>query len=361
MRIAMHALILVWLAISVIHSLAILLPAPNRVLLPLAVAAPELAAWFVVFNAVAVLGSFLFWRSAAIGFGICLAICLWPLIQISQAEHSIARQLPIVTGGLFFRSLRGIHPPQIQAQVLASNILLYQTRQASTPRPILIQIYGGAWQRGEPADNPEFARYMAAKGFAVFGIDYRHAPASQYPVQIEDVRAAIRFIDENAARYGANPNSIILCGRSSGGQLALLAAYTSAIPIKAVISFYGPTDLASGYADPPSPDPLRVRSILEAYLGGPPSQVPDRYHEASPIAYADRPQPPTLLIHGARDHIVLPRFSQELYSKLTASGNRAYLVEIPWAEHAFDAVFFGPGNILALRAIDAFLDTVQIR
>src|SRR5262249_9678475 len=154
----------------------------------------------------------------------------------------IARQLPIVTGGVFFHSLQGIHPPQIQPQVLPSNILLYRDKKQEL-QPTLIQIYGGAWQRGHPADNPEFARYMAAKGFAVFAIDYRHAPAAQYPAQIEDVRSAIAFIYQNAARYGANPNSIVLCGRSSGGQLALLAAYTSAIPIKVVISFYGPTDL----------------------------------------------------------------------------------------------------------------------
>ena len=65
--------------------------------------------------------------------------------------------------------------------------------------------------------------------------------------------------------------------------------------------------------------------------------------------------PPTLLIQGARDHIVKSDFALELYDKLQASGNSASLLTIPWSEHAFDLIFFGLGNQVCLPYIDDFL------
>ena len=144
-----------------------------------------------------------------------------------------------------------------------------------TPR--LIDIYGGAWQRGAPGDCRQFDSYLAHKGYAVFAIDYRHAPAFRFPAQIEDVRAAISFVHANAAQYRTDPNRLILCGRSAGGQLALLAAYEP-----------GPGADSRGdrllrarpiwpraMHDLPSPDPIDVRQVLATYLGGSPAQAPD--------------------------------------------------------------------------------------
>jgi acetyl esterase/lipase len=243
----------------------------------------------------------------------------------------------------------------IEPETLPLNIRYYRP-QGDGPHPALIDIYGGAWQRGAPQDSRRFDSYLASKGYAVFAIDYRHAPAFRFPAQIEDVRAAISFVHNNAAQYGTDADRLILCGRSAGGQLALLAAYEpGAVPVRAVISIYGPTDLAAGYNDVPSPDPIDVRQVLVTYLGGSPAQAPSAYRTASPVTYAQRPLPPTLLIHGARDHIVKPRFPRELQRKLWASGNRAVLLEIPWAEHAFDAVPPGIGSRLALHYIEQFL------
>ena len=142
--------------------------------------------------------------------------------------------------------------------------------------------------------------------------------------------------------------------------MALLAAYEPGpVPVRAVIAFYAPTDLAAGYNDLPSPDPIDVRQVLSTYLGGSPAQAPEAYRAASPITYAQRALPPTLLIQGARDHIVKPRFPRELQGKLLGSGNRAVLLEIPLAEHAFDAVFPGIGNRLALHYVEQFLAQVK--
>jgi acetyl esterase/lipase len=120
-------------------------------------------------------------------------------------------------------------------------------------------------------------------------------------------------------------------------------------------------DLARGYARPPRPDPLDVQGVLRTFTGGTPAELPDVYREASPItsvraaAAAGRPLPPTLIVHGTRDHIVRVEFSRELRDALRAASTPVALLEIPWAEHAFDAVPFGPGSQLALHHLDAFL------
>jgi acetyl esterase/lipase len=147
-----------------------------------------------------------------------------------------------------------------------------------------------------------------------------------------------------------------LVGRSAGAQLALVAAYTSGAPkVSAVVSYYGPTDLVEGWRVPPRPDPLPVRPTLETYLGGTPDSTPAQYQEASPVTYVSSSVPPTLLLYGARDHIVEARFGRELHDRLRAAGAVSVLLEIPWAEHAFDVLPNGLGGQLSLYYVERFL------
>jgi acetyl esterase/lipase len=103
------------------------------------------------------------------------------------------------------------------------------------------------------------------------------------------------------------------------------------------------------------PDPINTRAVLEAFLGGNPEQVPQLYRDASPVNYIASNLPPSLLVYPMRDHIVLPKFGRQLYQKLKGAGNQVVLCEIPWAEHAFDAVFQGVSNQLALYYTERFL------
>lgn len=64
--------------------------------------------------------------------------------------------------------------------------------------------------------------------------------------------------------------------------------------------------------------------------------------------------PATLLLQGGRDHVVKPAFARELRDRLQASGDDVTLLELPWSEHAFDAVWGGMGNQIALRAVEQF-------
>ena len=148
-----------------------------------------------------------------------------------------------------------------------------------------------------------------------------------------------------------------ILGRSSGGQLAELAAYSSGdMGIRAVIGIYAPYDLAEGYADLPSPDPIGVRSVLRNFLNGTPDSQPRQYRAASPASYVRPGLPPTLLLFGSRDHIVKASFNREAAAALRAARVPVVAVELPWAEHGFDMAPGGLGAQLAFSVIVEFLE-----
>ncbi len=226
--------------------------------------------------------------------------------------------------------------------------------------PTVVMIHGGAWQRGSPTDNASVSRYLAGQGYTVVAIAYRFAPQHPFPAQIEDVRSALEFIRQNAVNYEIDLNRMAIMGRSAGAHLAMLAAYptnisSNSLSFRAVVNYYGPVDLTKGYFDPPNPDPIESKKTLKAFLGGTPDQFPALYQSASPINFVRPNLPPTLLVYGGRDHIVQAKFGRYLSEQLQASGNIATFLEIPWAEHAFDALPSGLSNQVALYYTERFL------
>jgi acetyl esterase/lipase len=376
-------------AIALFLASWIVLPPPIYLLLLLAVGAPEISIWLLGLAAVAgalALPDVRRSRAARIATGLAaLAAVLAsiPLVQFggvarrfdvamrsALGEHYLTevpsavrgemRQRPLLVADLF----RGIDPAAARVtrgvlfathDGMALTLDIYRPAR-SGQAPAVVQIYGGAWQTGAPSANGAFARYLAAHGYVVFAIDYRHAPRWQWPAQLTDVQAALEWVRVNGERYGADSARLALVGRSSGGQLAMVAAYSPGAPaVRAVVSYYGPVDLTEGYRHPPRPDPLQVRGVEEAFLGGTPEDEPLRYRAASPITYVTRPLPPTLLIYAGRDNIVEPRFGAMLQRRLRATGTTAVLLEIPWAEHGFDAISNGPSAQLALFETERFL------
>ncbi len=370
----------------------IVIPAPNFTLLLLGIGAPEVSTWLLVLNATSALISLLgirdnwLQRLALAASLVGLVLSALPLAQLPAtqqkmdaamveglgADYDIApkgrlpaaapvgRSHPFVLADTFRGIDTGIirYTPRIQFAApngIPLSMDIY--RPANTGKnPTLVVLYGGSWQNGNPSNNQEFSHYMAAQGYTVFAIAYRHAPRDRFPAQLDDVRSALSFIKEHSAEYDADPERIALLGRSAGGHLAMLAAYQpDALPIRAVVNYYGPFNLTKGYREPPNPDPLNVRAVLEAFLGGTPDQLPQQYAKASPISYVTRPLPPTLLVHGSRDHIVEVRFARNMHKRLRDANSTSVLLEIPRAEHSFDSIFQGPSNQLALYYTERFL------
>lgn len=389
LRVIYQSLALLLSGVGLFLSSWIVIPAPTFPLLTLGVGAPEVSPWLLVLNAIALvlvrvnLRPSLLKRLALGASLIGLFLSLLPLVQLPATQHRMAAAM---IDGLGADYMAGI-PSAVQLQMRSHPFVLADVFRGINPGkcrytggirfatlngvplnldiyrpplvgqyPALVVLYGGGWQNGSPSLNPGFSRYMAARGYTVFAIDYRHAPRYQFPTQLHDVRAALSFIQQHAVEYETDPTRLALLGRSAGGHLAMLAAYQpDALPVRAVVSYYGPFNLTQGYREPPNPDPLNVRAVLEAFLGGSPDELPEQYAKASPVSYVTRPLPPTLLVHGSRDHIVEVRFAKDMYKRLRAVGSTSILLEIPWAEHAFDAIFQGPSNQLALYYTERFL------
>jgi acetyl esterase/lipase len=365
-------------------------PAPNMTLLPLSVGAPEICIWLLGFSAIGLLSYGVFQqlelpavlRWLGIGLSVtCITLNAHPLLQLSgtiaEADRSMDQALgnnylatiPLTVRATFksepfslLTALRGINSPPIrsQRQIQFANdpSLTLNFYQPITPGqyPGVIQIYGGAWRSGSPDHDEEFSRYLASRGYVVVSIDYRHAPQHRFPAQLDDVQMAIEYVRSHARQWEIDPERLGIIGRSAGGHLATLAAYQpGSKPFQAVVSYYGPVDLTAGYADPPIPDPINSRQVMRDFLGGTPTKLPELYQQASPGQLVNRRLPPTLLIYGGKDHLVESRFGRKLAKNLQSFDTPTVFIEIPWANHAFDVIFNGTSNQLALYYTERFL------
>jgi acetyl esterase/lipase len=227
---------------------------------------------------------------------------------------------------------------------------LYRPPTDSSRRAAIVVVHGGAWRHGDKGENPASNRWLAERGYTVLDIRYRLAPVADWRIPVADVWAALAWLRANAAALDVEPTRIALLGRSAGGHLALLAAYMDQqdAPPAAVIAFYAPTDLGllrrARHED--------VRLGLHALVG----TDPDGYRRASPLSYASRNVPPTLLIQGTWDNAVVPEHSRRLARELGRQGANVTLLEVPFARHAFDVVPNGLPTRLAHQAIGAFLE-----
>jgi acetyl esterase/lipase len=285
--------------------------------------------------------------------------------QLKEAfgEANPSRSAPLIYADLF----RGIPIPEIQAETLqyksaGDNELSLDFYRAQSPAaaPVVIDIHGGSWRGGDNRDFVTMNRYFAGRGFAVAAVTYRLAPQWRFPAASDDVRAAIGFLRDNANTLQIDPNRIVLLGRSAGGQIALNVAYSAYSAndpgIRGVISFYASTDLNWSWEHPENPWVIDTRGVLADYLGGSPSEASASFEAASAIKFVTADVPPTLLLHGGRDELVSVYHAGALSERLAQADVPHFNVSLPWATHAFDYVFRGPGGQISTYAIEYFLD-----
>jgi len=282
-----------------------------------------------------------------------------------QAQDAPARSTPLAYRALF----TGVQSPSIRIDTMTyvsrngkpMGLDLYRPANPSGGLlPLVITIHGGSWRGGSRGDLPELNRYFAARGYAVAAVSYRFAPEHPHPAASEDVDRAIQFLKSNARRFGVDATRIALVGRSAGGQLALLEAYTKGDPaIRGVAALYAPSDQVFGYENPSNPRVLNSTAILEAYLAGNPRTAPKAYRTASPINFVNGSTVPTLLIHGGKDELVWVRQSERLGAKLAAANRPHFFLRLPWATHGCDYNFNGPCGQLSTYAIETFLGEVM--
>ena len=216
---------------------------------------------------------------------------------------------------------------------------IYRPKQFKGKLPLVVWIYGGAWRNfwtNDPRSLPggNGVGVLVAHGYAVASISHRLAPQAVFPAQIEDCKAAIRFLRANAAKYALKADRIGVWGGSSGGHLAALVGTSGGVKdlegkvggnlgvssrVQCVADFSGPTDLVKldafcshHYAPGRSP-PVTL-------LGGPLAEHKDMAIKANPITYVTKDAPPFLIAHGDKDNLVPISQSELLVEALKKAG-----------------------------------------
>ncbi len=177
--------------------------------------------------------------------------------------------------------------------------------------PAIVWIHGGGWQFGSKNEFQSLIRQSALAGYVAVSVDYRLAPKHMFPAQIEDCKCAVRWLRAHAEKLHVDPERIGAVGSSAGAHLVMLLGTTgpddglegtggwadSSSSVRAVVSFAGPTDLRTEF-------PPASRKLVEAFLGGTPSDKAEVARAASPITYVSSGDAPMLLFHGTNDPLV---------------------------------------------------------
>ena len=203
--------------------------------------------------------------------------------------------------------------------------------------PLIIWIHGGAFRMGSK-EGLEFdavpLEYLAL-GYAVASINYRLSQHALFPAQIEDCKAAVRWLRAHAEQYKLDPNRFGVWGPSAGGHLAAMLGTTGAATafevgghldvssrVQAVVDYFGPTDflqmddqrLPDGQLHNPPDSP---ESQL---IGGAIQEHRQRVAQANPITYVTNDAPPFLIVHGDCDPLVPYQQSVLLDAALRQAG-----------------------------------------
>lgn len=216
------------------------------------------------------------------------------------------------------------------------DIYLPAGRKTSTTK-VMILVHGGGWNQGDKADFTPFMDTLKRRlpDYAIININYRLATGTSnyFPSQENDVKAAIEFINSKRTEYSIS-DKFVLLGASAGAHLSLLQAYkiSSPIKVKAVVDFFGPTELTLMYNNPINP---LIPLLLSQVIGGTPTTHASMYAQSSPVNVASAQSPPTLILQGGADVVVDPAQSVLLRTKLQTLGVIHQYVFYPTENHGW--------------------------
>lgn len=241
---------------------------------------------------------------------------------------------------------------------------LYLPKDAAGPRPVIIWVHGGGWQNGSKASAFPLRFGFTAKGYVIASIGYRLTDAAAFPAQIQDVKAALRWLRAHANQYQLAPDRFAAWGSSAGGHLVAMLGTAGDIAafdvgahldrssrVQAVVDYYGPSDLLRFVETPGYTSHGQPGSPESKLIGGVVAANKDKAAAASPITYVSKDDPPFLILHGAADPTVPVNQSETLHAALLQAGVPSTLHVLPGAKHG------GPdfNTPEALGWVEAFL------
>ena len=228
--------------------------------------------------------------------------------------------------------------------------------------PAVVLIYGSAWfgNNLKGTDLATLGKALLDAGFAVVTPNHRSSTDAKFPTQINDIKAVIRFIRANAAKYQIDTSFIGITGSSSGGHLAALTGssgfvkqytvgsatadiegnvgeyLTYSSSVDAVVDWFGPTDFLLMDSCGSAHVHNAANSPESSLIGGPIQDNPEKCSLANPITYIDSNDPPFLILHGDADPLVPHCESELLFNALQKANVSSQFILVPGAQH-------GPG------------------
>jgi acetyl esterase/lipase len=240
------------------------------------------------------------------------------------------------------------------------------------PWPVVIWTSGSAWMADTGKGGAgALALRLNPAGYAVAGVSIRSSSQVQFPGQLHDIKAAVRWLRTNATRYNLDANRIAIMGDSSGGWTAAMAALTGDAPelegsvgisgvssaVQAAVAFYPPTDFLAMDAwalgrcegqrchdSEASPESRLVGCAIQT--------CPDKAQAANPVRYVTAADPPVMILHGNSDPLVPHSQGERLYMALNKACLDAVFISLPKAPH---------GNWNGFLTDDALRDAATIR
>lgn len=208
-----------------------------------------------------------------------------------------------------------------------------------TSAPAVLLVHGGGWSSGDRSQLKGYGILLGRQGYVCVASEYRLSGEAQWPAQIHDVKAALRWMRANSERLGIDPERIAISGNSAGGHLVLIAGGTANLAefegeggnagvdtkVAAVISFYPPTDFGA---------PEKLSQAVAALMGS--NKSAEAVRGASPVNWAKSEFPPTVLLHGNKDEVVSVNDSLKMYRALVEAGVSTELHVFADQPHAFD-------------------------
>lgn len=224
---------------------------------------------------------------------------------------------------------------------------LHLPEERTGGHPVLLQIHGGGWRRGnKEREARPLVFSMAKNGWVCVSIAYRLSPAATFPDHLIDVKRAIAWVRENIGSFGGDPSFIAVTGGSAGGHLAAMAALTPNEPdyqpgfaqadttVQACVPLYGIHDLLDRNRNR-YPWPFVEAIVMKVS----PADDPAAWDRASPLTRVGPEAPPFFVLHGSHDYLVPPAESRQFVAALEGvSGRPVLYAELPGATHGFDVL-----------------------
>ena len=212
------------------------------------------------------------------------------------------------------------------------------------PFPAVVFLHGEGWRAGNRQQMGHFIEGMARLGYVGVTVDYRLVPTARFPAQLEDCKAAVRWLRANAQRYRLRSDRIGVVGFSAGGYLASMLGVTGneaefeggggnprqSSRVQAVVSFFGPTDFST--RDWPM---ALEKEVIAPFLGGSFAGNSALYRKASPVSHVNVDAPPFLFFHGTEDQVVPIDQSKRLALELDKVGVPSQMVALDGEGHGF--------------------------